>query len=343
MRVSVIVPIYNGEKYLRQCLDSLANQTLDSYEVICINDGSTDGTREILEEYMTRYPSVFRVFHISNSGAWNARERGIQEAHGEYIGFCDCDDYVEISMYETLYNRAVESESDMVVCAFQRVDGVTNKVVSTEMTQYKDKVFDTNQSKDVLPVVNTALWNKLIRRDIVAKHVVLDKKPRVAEDMMFLLSLYPRIHRLAFCEEPLYTYFVREGSAMSRVSLEEINVLKECMESVKTFVMEDADLDWENVISMMALIHFGVSVVMKANDGTYGSMRTLQNDMKEWLSREFPSWKKNPYLRMTYILKGHTYLLKPWVILTMYRMSLLPLFLQVYRVVTEVLKIDIKW
>lgn len=138
--VSVVVPVYNTEAYLRECLDSLAGQTLgDSLEVLLVDDGSTDSSGKICDEYASRYPAIFRVFHKSNGGSASAREVGWQAATGTYITVCDSDDWVEPDMYESLYNKAMTSDSDMVICDmfYNYSDGRQAEVIldyGTELT-----------------------------------------------------------------------------------------------------------------------------------------------------------------------------------------------------------------
>lgn len=102
MQVSVIVPMYNVENYIKECLDSLVNQTLKDMEVIVVNDGSTDGGVEIVESYCKKYPDLIRLVHKENGGLSDARNYGIPYAKGKYIGFLDSDDYVESTMYEKM-------------------------------------------------------------------------------------------------------------------------------------------------------------------------------------------------------------------------------------------------
>lgn len=113
-KVSVIVPIYNAEKYLEQCLDSIVSQTLKDIEIILIDDGSTDGSAEICQKYLTDSRVVY--YHKENAGAVMARRDGIRFANGEYIGFVDSDDWVETSMYETMYMAAKKNNADIVFC-----------------------------------------------------------------------------------------------------------------------------------------------------------------------------------------------------------------------------------
>ncbi len=342
MKVSVILPVYNGEKHLVECLESLVAQTLSEIEIICIDDGSKDNSGKILDEYSSKYPEKFKVFHIENGGVYKARERGIKEAIGEYIGFCDCDDTIKPNMYEALYQRAISDNSEMVICAYERIDEETGKVLCREMTQFGNKVLHVSGCMDMLPIINTALWNKLIKREVAVKHVHFEKAPRVAEDMMFLLSLYPYMNNIAFCEIPLYNYFVRQGSAMSGIKLEEISVMQEAMLKTKALVDTQGEETWRHVINLMAFIHFGVAATLKAAGTDKGKIKAVQQQMSKWMNDNFSGWRKNAYLKFGNVF-SHRYLLKPAVAMMLYKCGLFALFLNVYCWVTETLKIDIKW
>ena len=114
-KVSVIIPVYNVEKYLSECLDSVVNQTLKDIEIICVNDGSPDGSAEILEEYAQKDNRI-KVITQENRGVSEARNSGLKIASGEYIAFLDSDDYIDLKFFEQLYKRGIESNSDVVVC-----------------------------------------------------------------------------------------------------------------------------------------------------------------------------------------------------------------------------------
>ena len=112
-KVSVVVPIYNVEKYLRQCLDSIVNQTLKDIEIICVDDGSTDSSPEIIQEYAAKDSRV-KVITKPNSGYGNSMNRGFDLAEGEYVGIVESDDYAELDMFEKLYQRAEKNKLDVV-------------------------------------------------------------------------------------------------------------------------------------------------------------------------------------------------------------------------------------
>ena len=112
-KVSVIIPVYNTEKYLRKCLDSVCNQTLSDIEIICVNDCSTDNSFEILKKYASKDDRIKLIDFKENKGAAVARNTGIDEAKGEYIGFVDSDDFIDLDFYEKLYNKAIETGADV--------------------------------------------------------------------------------------------------------------------------------------------------------------------------------------------------------------------------------------
>ena len=120
-KVSVVVPVYNTEKYLDICLNSLVNQTIDDIEIIIVNDGSTDNSIKIIKKYMKQYPEKIVLLDQKNSGISVARNNGISIAKGEFIGFVDSDDFVELNMYENLYNAIKNTKSDIVVCDYKNI------------------------------------------------------------------------------------------------------------------------------------------------------------------------------------------------------------------------------
>ena len=135
-KVSVIVPVYNVEKYIDKCLESLVNQTLKDIEIIIVNDGSTDNSIKIVEEYKEKYKNKIIYLEKENGGLSDARNYGIQYAKGEYIAFLDSDDYVDRKMYEKLYNKAIENNSDIVECDFYWK--YTNKLILDTRNEYKN-------------------------------------------------------------------------------------------------------------------------------------------------------------------------------------------------------------
>lgn len=295
IKVSIVIPIYNGGKYLGACLDSVLKQTIDSYEVICVNDGSTDETYSILEKYKEKNADILKVFHIENGGVWRAREFGIKQAQGEYVGFCDCDDVVKETMCENMYRNVKNNDAQMAVCSFVRIKN--NKVGKPEMCGWGNKTICMKEHKEQFAVINTALWNKLIRRDIVTRHIKFTNPPRVAEDMMFLLSLYPFIERISFLDTPYYYYYARENTAMTYFNIEEIRVLEQDMYLTQKKVMRETkeQLEWVDVIQLFVMIHMGLSLVLRCKEQ---ETKKCIRHVYEYLENNVPNWKRNSYLRI---------------------------------------------
>ena len=139
IKVSIIVPVYNVARYLGECLDSIINQTLDDIEIICINDGSTDNSLEILEEYAKKDSRIW-IFTIENSGLSLARNYGIKHANGKYVGFVDSDDYINETMFEKLYNSCEQNDLDLAICKISLFDDKTGEV-NNNLSYYNLGIF----------------------------------------------------------------------------------------------------------------------------------------------------------------------------------------------------------
>lgn len=154
-KVSAIIPIYNGEKYLEECLNSVLNQSMKDIEIICVNDGSTDGTSQILERYATRYENII-VIEQENKGVVAARRAGVQKASGEYVGFVDCDDWIDPDMYYSLYSLAKNTSAEMISSGYYMEGGYT----TTHFDNVEEGVYAGSRMNHLR---NTAIYNLKMR------------------------------------------------------------------------------------------------------------------------------------------------------------------------------------
>lgn len=163
-KVSVIVPVYNVETYIRRCIASLAGQTLTDIEVLLVDDGSTDGSGKICDEYVQKDPR-FLVFHKQNGGVASARQFGLEKVTGEYTIHADADDWLELSMLEDLYTKAVENDADMVVCDYY--------ADFPDRQEYKKGWTGADPANILADLLvadcSGALWNKLTRTSYMRK------------------------------------------------------------------------------------------------------------------------------------------------------------------------------
>ena len=214
--ISVIVPVYNGEKYIEKCFESIKNQTIKNIEVIFVNDGSTDNSKQILDNIKKVNKGVnVKIIHQENKGPGSARNTGIINASGKYIGFVDIDDKPKINMYEKLYSLVEKYNVDIAVCGFEVVDS-KNNIKEIILPKYKQEAYlNKNDIKDnVLKriICNggetlASQCNKIYRKSIIDKYLIrVDERRSFGEDYMFNLLLLGKIEKIGFIEEPLYKY-----------------------------------------------------------------------------------------------------------------------------------------
>lgn len=229
-KISVIIPIYNVEEYLPQCLNTLIKQTLFDLEFICIDDGSTDNSFKILQRYANK-DSRIKIISQTNHGQGFARNRGINAAAGEYIGFVDPDDWVELNMYEELYNLAKEYQADIAECNYEHhIENNSNKI---EKIVGNIKILtiskDFNDSEKLrpwqfIPEVllinhpNSALWNKIYKKSFLTSNQIYFADGRFAEDNPFIIHCRICNPLNVQCNKILYHYRHRNGSAVNITS-----------------------------------------------------------------------------------------------------------------------------
>lgn len=206
-KVSVIVPVYNVEQYLRKCLDSLVNQTLDNLEVIVVNDGSPDNSQNIIDEYEKKYPSLVKGYKKENGGLSSARNEGLKYATGEYISFVDSDDYLELNALQLMYSKAKEKGYDFVACDLRYVYPNKNIVVSCNLNNDIENFDEIRKSMiNIYPTACNKIYNKKIFEKIKFKTGVW------YEDVEFTYRMYSIIDKIGVVKKPLYNYLQRENT-----------------------------------------------------------------------------------------------------------------------------------
>ncbi len=193
LKVSVIVPVYNGEKYIEECMDSIVGQTLREIEIICVDDGSTDGSPEILERFRRQDKRV-RLISQENAGAGAARNRGFKEAGGEYLSFLDADDFFEPDMLETAYRKAKEQKAQILVFGsdqyrsdLERYHQVGWTIRRHALPPYRPMNYRTF-TENVFKVFVGWTWDKLFEREFVLKHGLEFQEQRTSNDLLFVFS-----------------------------------------------------------------------------------------------------------------------------------------------------------
>jgi len=297
--VSVIIPVYNAERHLERCLDSVARQTLANLQVIVIDDGSTDRSPEIIAAYQQKYPRRILALREENAGTGVARNAGLERAEGEYIGFVDADDYIGCAMYEEMYAAAKAKNADLVECAFCREAaqrcGAKKTIKKIRRYTEDDKIFSTAPS----------VCNKIIRREIIQACGVRFPVGLNYEDAEFVHKMMPFVASCAFVETPFYHYLqypqsrfhsynekVRDGFAVDRNTLDFYRA-NGIYEKYKT------QLEYVYIRARLGSSFF---VIAKIAD------KILRENIFEenWqeLIAHFPRWRRNRHLRLDFSSLG---------------------------------------
>jgi len=213
VKVSVIIPVYNVESFLRPCLDSIINQTLKEIEIICIDDGSKDNSLEILQEYAKK-DERFKIIHQENAGAGAARNVGLDNAQGEYISFIDADDWVKHKLYKRLYSVAKEEDLDIVMFKMINYDHEQNKLYETgyyNLSQLKKwfdgSIFNEKNTKNKIFSMSVSPGGKLYKRNLIESINARYPEGMIFEDTPFFMEVYLNAKRSKILNE--YFYFRR--------------------------------------------------------------------------------------------------------------------------------------
>ena len=227
--ISIITPVYNVRPYLPRCIDSLLAQTYTDLEIILINDGSTDGSGAICDEYAKK-DSRIRVIHQANAGVSSARNAGLAVAGGDWIGFVDSDDWAEREMYKRLLQAAEDNGKQIAVCGYfrHRMDrSKGKKVVHRDFPKVitRDEALEHAVRQRYL---EGQLWNMLFSRHMLEKNIPVRFNPEVysGEDRLFTIEAFSRSDGAAYLAEPLFHYCPREDSITSSFNTRRVSVLR---------------------------------------------------------------------------------------------------------------------
>lgn len=218
-KISVIVPIYNTRNELPRCLRSIACQTYRELEIICVDDGSTDGSEKITDEF-AQNDDRFKVVHKKNGGESNARNMGLKMATGEYIAFCDCDDWIDEEMYEVLV-QILESENvDMAAAGWYKETDSTSQVIANELP-VDDKVFQGEQLLKYLYMRDSYrgfayIWDKLYKKEILfnkqGELILFDENLQLGGDVLYLAEVALNVKTAKYVDRAFYHYYQHDES-----------------------------------------------------------------------------------------------------------------------------------
>lgn len=319
-KLSIIVPVYNVEKYLCKCIDSILNQTFKDFELILVDDGSTDRCGVICDDYAKKDYRV-KVIHKKNGGLSSARNTGLDVAKGQYIGFVDSDDYIDIRMYEIMLNHSIEHESDIVICDFRYVkedDNIEKSILRQNIEDIQVENMNNIRALESLYMRNAVSfevsWNKLYKKKLFEG--IRFEEGRIHEDSIIIHDLFYKCNKVTHIKCCLYSYLMRENSITSSSftikNLDGIYALKKRMD----FFYEKNLMDLKYKAQYDYIVRF-IRDYYKAKENMPNERKLLKylklNFNKIWLElfkNPYYNWKEklaiylfiiNPYLYKIYV------------------------------------------
>lgn len=286
VKVSIIVPVYNVEKYLDRCLNSLVNQTLKNIEIIVVNDGSTDNSQSVIDSYVKKYPKKVKAFITKNGGQGSARNYGLSKSIGEYVGYVDSDDYVELNMYNDMYSIAQKKKSDVVICGCNVVYENSEKVEQS----FDRKILNDNKKNAYFG--KTAVWNKLYKKELLVNNNLKFRSNVWYEDFDFTLNLLSVSNRVDYLNKPLYNYLIRKGSTMNNSNIERNLEIMLAFDEVKNNSKIDKD-----ILEYLAIEHLLLAASTRVinADAPFVDRVKIIKKLKKYMKENFKKYKSNKY------------------------------------------------
>ena len=270
IKVSVILPVYNVEQYLRECLDSIVNQTLKDIEIICINDGSTDSSLAVLNEYAQK-DNRFIVLSQENQGQGIARNKGVELAKGKYIQFVDPDDWIELNMLEILYNYAEEHSSQVIKFNYIDYNEYSGKYKQQNFIKRINKAYNYDLNKtpyytyktfknDCFTNLDLHVWAHFYQTEFVKSNRIHFAPNRHGEDHLFINGATLLAEKIDYLNEYLYTYRIRNNSSACKKTddnfcvFENIELLKEFL--IENNLFNELEDEWINYAKKVVSWHY---------------------------------------------------------------------------------------
>lgn len=300
MRLSIIVPVYNMESQgkLEYCLNSLINQTIDDYEIIAVDDGSTDGSPAILRKYEETYPELVRVILLSeNHRQGGAKNAGLELVRGDFIGFMDSDDWAAPDMFEKLLAKAQETGADMVGCDYCLVHEHTMEKTPGVSVNSRLQAGELDQEKYKLLIMDAgSLVVKIYRRELFQSPVLRFPEHMFYEDNAVSAELMLRAKHFEYLEEALYYYYQHETSTVHQISEEKCRDRMNAMRIMLKYAKEGGYLDkyfqeFEYRFTNLFYQNTLFSYLQGSQPKRPAFIRELGKEMKE----TFPEFQKNTY------------------------------------------------
>lgn len=291
--ISIIVPIYNAEKYLNKCIESLINQTKKELEFILINDGSTDNSEEIIKSYKDKR---IKYFKNENQGIGKTRNFGIEKATGKYIMFVDSDDYIDKNMAKLMFDKAFSNSLDMVVCDYYKV--INNENIEEKLPSFKPTTL--KNSPDLLCGINLSPWNKIYKTSLIKDNNIKFVENLKYEDAPFVIEALDKANKVGKVNKCL-NYYVIHGNSETTVRDKRVFDILKIIDKIRKY-FKDKDYIKESLDKLTVRIITNYTIQQRVQKDKKIGMQFIEESFK-YLKREVPDYKNNKYYQNRSLLK----------------------------------------
>ena len=283
--ISIIVPIYNAEKYLNKCIDSLINQTKKEIELILINDGSTDKSEEIVKLYND---DRIKYFKNNNQGIGKTRNFGIKKAVGKYIMFLDSDDFLELNACEMMYNKVEKNNLDIAMCDFYKLYDNGN-IEKVKQVDFKD-----SSLKDNPKILNENLspWAKIYKRDLIIKNNIKFVENLKYEDAPFVAEALDKANKIGKVNKYL-NYYVIHGNSETTIMNEKVFDILKIIDKIRTY-FKNKDYIKEDLNKLTVRIITNYTIQQRNQKDKQIAIKFI-DEAFNYLEKEIPDYKDNKY------------------------------------------------
>ena len=276
--ISIIIPCYNMEKRMEKCISSIKDQSYENFEAIFVDDGSTDKTKEIIEENIKNDPRM-KYFYKENGGVASSRNYGIEKAEGTFICFIDSDDYVEKDYLKELYDNLIKNNSDISICNFKRV--------------YENRIVENKVKKNFYHLIRfPAAWNKLYKTSLFKDNDIKFPNKKIGEDLSVFCELLMITDKISIVEKPLYNY-IQTTTSLTHTYDNSLYDTFEITESIENFAKEKNIYDeYYHKLEFINIYHILVATAYRLSFKADFNADTIRG-LDDYITKKYPNWHKN--------------------------------------------------
>lgn len=284
-KVSIVVPIYNAEEHLKLCLDSILNQTYKNIELVLVNDGSTDNSINIINEYKEKYSNIIKVINKENTGVSDTRNIGVENATGEYLMFSDNDDYMEPNVIEE-YIKANDNDYDIIIGGYLR-------------KTYEGKILFTRklENKELSPYIQLASWGKLYKMSFIKENNFKFLKTAIADDFYFNIFAYNATDKIKSIDNVGY-HWMFNSKSLSNTDSKKMNRTDDLIKTLNQ-IQKDIKTKNRQIIDYFYIRTVIYYILFSCKKVEYKKIIEEYNKLFEWLEKNTNNYNKNKYIKIS--------------------------------------------